>query len=55
MGKLKSVEINYAIPGSALTPEEMGIMIKRAEEGKFHSMHSVKQKIAEWKKAKFVK
>ena len=55
MEKLKSEEAKYALPGSPLTPEEMESMVKRAEQGKFHSMYTVKQKIAEWKKAKYVK
>lgn len=54
MGKIKSDKNNYAIPTNAMTKEEMHLMIKNAETGKFYSMHSLKEKVAKWK-AKYSK
>lgn len=49
MGKIKTEKVNYALPGDPMTPEEMQQMIHEAENGKFHSMHAVKQKLETWK------
>lgn len=54
MRKVKTDKVNHAIPGTSMTPEEMRQMIHEAESGKFHSMHTVKQKIEDWKQ-KFAK
>ncbi|WP_295650251.1 hypothetical protein [uncultured Mucilaginibacter sp.] len=49
MAKVKSSKINYALPGEPLSQQEMEQMIKEAENGPFHSMQSLKEKIAKWK------
>jgi predicted transcriptional regulator len=49
MGKLKSDNKNLAIPGNAITQKEMDEMIKKAENGNFHSMEELKHKISGWK------
>ena len=49
MRKVKTTKVNYAIPGDPMTQEEAQQMILEAENGKFHSMHTVKQKIEKWK------
>ncbi|WP_257668269.1 hypothetical protein [Parapedobacter tibetensis] len=50
MRKVKTDKVNYAIPGDPMTPEELQQMIHEAENGKFNSMHAVKQKIEAWKR-----
>lgn len=49
MGKLKSENKNLAIPGNPMTQQEMDEMIKKAEQGNFHSMEELKHKISGWK------
>ncbi len=49
MGKLKNVEINYAIPSTAMSEKEMQLMVTQAQSGKFYSMQVLKQKIVQWK------
>lgn len=49
MGKIKTAKINYALPGEPMTQEEMDRSIREAQNGKFHSMQELKQKISEWK------
>lgn len=49
IGKLKSDNKNLAIPGNAITQKEMDEMIKKAENGNFHSMEELKHKISGWK------
>ncbi|WP_426668061.1 hypothetical protein ACPPVU_18430 [Mucilaginibacter sp. McL0603] len=54
MSKIKSAKINYAIPGDAIHQQEFELMIKKAENGTFHSMNTVKNEMAKWK-AKYSK
>jgi hypothetical protein len=49
MGKTKALKTNYALPGQPMTDEEVKSMIQETQQGKFHSMQDLKQKIAEWK------
>ncbi|WP_257669417.1 hypothetical protein [Parapedobacter tibetensis] len=42
---MKIDKVNYAVPGDPMTQEELQQMIHEAENGKFHSVHTVKQKI----------
>lgn len=54
MSKIKSAKINYSVPGDAMGQQEFEQMIKKAENGPFHSMKTVKAELAKWK-AKHVK
>jgi len=54
MGKIKSVKINYAIPGEALEQQEFEQMIKKAESGPFYTIKAVKTELGKWK-AKYSK
>jgi hypothetical protein len=54
MGKVKSEKINYAIPGEAMSQKEFEEMIKKAEDGPFHTIQKVKTELAKWK-AKYSK
>ena len=49
MGKIKSAKTNYAIPGEAMGQQEFEQMIKKAENGPFHTLKSVKTELAKWK------
>ena len=49
MSKIKSVKINYSVPGDAMDQQEFEQMIKKAENGPFHSMKIVKNELAKWK------
>ncbi|GGE58235.1 hypothetical protein EV200_103344 [Pedobacter psychrotolerans] len=49
MGKLKSDNKNLAIPGNPMTQQEMEEVIRKAENGTFHSMEELKKKILGWK------
>ena len=49
MGKVKTEKINYALPGEPLSQKELEEMIKKAEEGPFHSIEKVKTEFAKWK------
>ena len=42
MGKIKSAKVNYSIPGEAMDQQEFEQMIKKAENGPFHTMKTVK-------------
>ena len=42
MGEVKSEKINYAIPGDAMSQKEFEEMIKKAEDGPFHTIQKVK-------------
>jgi hypothetical protein len=49
MGKIKSAKINYAIPGDTMDQKEYEQMIKKAENGPFHTIKAVKNELAKWK------
>lgn len=49
MGKTKTLKTNYALPGQPMTEQEAKSMVQEAQQGKFHSIQDLKQKIAEWK------
>lgn len=49
MGKVKSVRTSYSAAGDALNQQEFEQMIKKAENGPFHSMKEVKNELAKWK------
>lgn len=52
MGKIKTAKITYAGPGDATDQQEFEQMIKKAEEGPFHTMQTVKNELAKWKAGK---
>ena len=54
MNKTKSAKTNYAIPGDAMSQQEFGQMIQKAESGPFHTIKSVKTELEKWK-AKYSK
>ena len=54
MGKIKSVKINYALPGEAMDQQEFEQMIKKAESGPFYTIKAVKIELGKWK-AKYSK
>jgi len=54
MGKIKSANVNYAIPGEPMEQREFEQMIKNAEKGPFYTMKAVKSELAKWK-AKYSK
>lgn len=54
MAKTKTLKDNYVLPGRPLTDEEMKSMVQEAQQGKFHSMQDLKQKIAE-RKSKYAR
>ena len=49
MGKVKSSNINYAIPGSSMGQQEFEQMIREAENGPFYTVQEVKAELAKWK------
>jgi len=49
MGKVKTEKINYALPGDPMSQKEFEEMIKKAEDGPFHSIEKVKVEFAKWK------
>jgi len=49
MGKVKSDKINYAIPGEPMSQKEFEEMIKKAENGPFHSIEHLKAEVTKWK------
>jgi len=49
MGKTKLVKVNYGVPGEAMDQQEFEQMIKKAENGPFHSIKTVKAELAKWK------
>jgi hypothetical protein len=49
MSKIKSAKTNYAIPGDAMDQREFEAMIRKAENGPFHTMKTVKAELAKWK------
>ena len=49
MGKTKLAKINYSVPGEVMDQQEFEQMIKKAENGPFHSMKTVKSELAKWK------
>jgi hypothetical protein len=54
MSKIKSAKINFAFPGDAMDQQEFEQMIKKAENGPFHTIKKVKNELAKWK-AKYSK
>jgi hypothetical protein len=49
MRKIKSEKINYAIPGDAMDQQEFEQMIRKAENGSFHTIKMVKAELEKWK------
>ena len=49
MGKVKSEKINYALPGEPMSEKEFEVMIKKAEEGPFHTIEKVMAEFEKWK------
>ena len=49
MSKIKISENNYAVSGNPMSERDLESMIKTAENGQFHSMKYLKEKISEWK------
>lgn len=49
MSKTKNSTSNYAFAGQPMTEEQFKKMVESAENGKFHSMKDLKEKISEWK------
>jgi hypothetical protein len=49
MGKVKTDKVNYALPGEPMSQKEFEEMIKKAEQGPFHSIEKVKTEFAKWK------
>jgi hypothetical protein len=54
MGKVKSSNINYAIPGNPMDQQEFEQMIREAEKGPFYTVKEVKAEMVKWK-AKYSK
>ncbi|HEY8928396.1 MAG TPA: hypothetical protein VIM55_04360 [Mucilaginibacter sp.] len=48
MGKVKSDKINYAIPGKPMSQKEFEEIIKKAENGPFHSIEHLKAEVTKW-------
>ena len=49
MGKGKSSKNNYATPGGVIDMQEFAQIIRKAEDGPFHTLKAVKSEMAKWK------
>ena len=49
MGKVKSQNTNYAVPGEPMTHPEFEQMIQKAEKGPFYTINELKAEVAKWK------